>query len=692
LPDPSTKSASLQSAPVPMLVLTRQQDHVEAINATLRRAGHPVHCTWLPDARDLVDALIQINPELLVVFTDERLLPIDALKELRARTQPPVPVILVAEQVTEQSMTEALRAGAQEVVSLAQPERLQLVCARELRAFRLERALNSTLSSAREYQRALAAFMEGSADAIAQVHEGIVVDANPAWLELYGYSDPEAVRGQPLMDLFDPESHAALKGGLVACLTGKWSDHRLRVTALLADGTPLPLEMTLSQGEFDGEPVVRLIVPAQRSDEDEIQRRLADAVRTDPATGMLHRRYLVEQLTARLAQPVKGGVRFLACVRPDRIDQVIAQVGPLLAEEFIAQFAAVVRAECSPTDLAGRFTSSSLMFLIERGTVRDVEAWGEHVVRKIGATVFKVDTRTLTATATVGLGLVPPTVSDPAAPVADAVEATTKGGEYGGNQVYSMGRADSDTRVQAYDKIWVRHIKAALMENRFRLVQQPIASLLGEDKGVFDVLVRMLDEHGKEVLPSEFIPAAERNDLMKNIDRWVIGASMSFSAARKPAGIFVRLSKDTVNDKSLPIWLSNQLKASKVDPSRLCFQVGQEVADQYLLQTKELREHFKRQGFRFAIEHFGTGADPQQLVDHLKPDVVKIDGTLMQGLANNAAQQQKVKALVQIAKGIRAQTIAERVEDANTMAVLWQLGIEYIQGYFVHKPEEVVLG
>ena len=86
------KTASQEGAPVPMLVLTRQQDHVEAINATLRRAGHPVHCTWLPDATDLVDALIQINPELLVVFTDEKLLPIEALRELRSRTQPPVPV------------------------------------------------------------------------------------------------------------------------------------------------------------------------------------------------------------------------------------------------------------------------------------------------------------------------------------------------------------------------------------------------------------------------------------------------------------------------------------------------------------------------------------------------------------------------------------------------------------------------
>jgi PAS domain S-box-containing protein len=681
-----------EGAAVPMLVLTRQQDNVEAINQTLRRAGHAVHCTWLPDASDLFDALIQINPELLVVFADEQLLPIVMLHDLRARTHPPVPVVLVSATVDEAVMTAALRAGAQEVVTLSHPERLQLVCARELRAFRLERSLNLTLSSAREYQRALAAFMEGSADAIAQVQEGIVVDANPAWLELYGYQEADAVRGQPLMDLFDAESHAALKGGLVASLQGKWSDHALRVTALLADGSQQPLSIVLAQSEFDGEPAVRLSVATRRHDEAETQTRLAEAVRTDPTTGLLHRRYLVEQLHARLAEPVKGGVRYIAFLRPDRMEQVVAQVGPLQSEEFIAQFAGLIREHCQPDELAGRFSGSGIMLLLERGTQKDAEAWGEHVVRKIAGHVFKVDAMTLTATATVGLGLVPPAVTDPSGPVADAVEANRKGREHGGNQVYSLDRADSDTRVQAYDKIWVRHIKAALMENRFRLVQQPIASLLGEDKGMFDVLVRMLDEQGKEVLPSEFIPAAERNDLMKNIDRWVIGASMSFCAARKPTGIFVRLSKDTVNDKSLAGWISNQLKATKIDPARICFQVAQEVPDQYLLQTKELREQFKRQGFRFAVEHFGAGGDPQQLVDHLKPDFVKIDGTLMQGLSSNTTLQQQVKTLVQIAKSVGAVTIAERVEDANTMAVLWQLGIEFIQGYFVHKPEEVVLG
>jgi EAL domain-containing protein (putative c-di-GMP-specific phosphodiesterase class I) len=230
------------------------------------------------------------------------------------------------------------------------------------------------------------------------------------------------------------------------------------------------------------------------------------------------------------------------------------------------------------------------------------------------------------------------------------------------------------------------------MENRFRLMQQPIASLLGEDRGMFDVLVRMIDEQGAELLPSEFMAAAERNDLMKNIDRWIIGAAMSFCASRKVEQLFVRLSKDSVRDKSLLQWLANQLKAARIDPAHIVFQISEQTAAEYLADTTELATGLRKAGFLFAIEHFGAGRDPQRLLTHLPANYVKIDGTLMQGLSVDAALQQRVREFVDLARSRQMHTIAERVEDANTMAVLWQLGIEFIQGYFVNEPEQVVMG
>jgi multidomain signaling protein FimX len=676
---------------VPMIVMTRSQDHVEAINSTLRKAGHPVHCTWLPDASDLGDALTQLNPEMLIAFIDELGVDLASIMKVKQQSAPGMPVLVVRETVDEAAIAEAMRLGCQDVVTLANRSRLQSVASRELRAHRLERALSTTLSSAREYREQLQNFLEGSADAITHVQEGIIVDANKAWVELFGYPENDALNGTPLMDLFEQETHPALKGALVACLQGKWSGHGLKVQALMSDGSSLALELILTRADYENEPAVRIAISALHKKGHDLEVQLADAVKNDATTQFLQQRYLVAALRERAAQNMKGGVRQIAHLKPDRFIDIQHSIGVLASEDFMAQLADLLRSQLTMTDVCGRFGGNGILVMLERGTAKDVETWAENVVKRVNSHEFVFEEKSLSATITVGLGLLPPTNPDVGAAITDAVSATRRGRELGGNQMYVVDKSDTDTRVQAYDKIWVKHIKSALMENRFRLVQQPIASLLGEDKGMFDVLVRMLDEQGGEVLPAEFMAAAERNDLMKNIDRWVIGASMSFAANRKASCIFVRLSKDTVLDKSILPWLDTQLKSLKIEPKRLCMQVTEELANQYVRQTKELAETLRKLGFRFALEHFGTGRDPLKLLNDIEMNFIKIDGSLMQGLSTNQIQQQRVKGLVEAAKRKGIETIAERVEDANTMAVLWQLGIEFIQGYFVNAPEDVTM-
>jgi multidomain signaling protein FimX len=122
------------------------------------------------------------------------------------------------------------------------------------------------------------------------------------------------------------------------------------------------------------------------------------------------------------------------------------------------------------------------------------------------------------------------------------------------------------------------------------------------------------------------------------------------------------------------------------------FQVSEQVASDYITDAGALATAAKQSGFKFALEHFGSGRESLRLLQHIACDYLKVDGTLMQSLAVDNALQQRVKELVDGARNRRIATIAERVEDANTMAVLWQLGIEYIQGYFVNEPESVVMG
>lgn len=675
-----------------MIALTRSQDNVEAINKALRNAGHPVHVTWLPDARDLGDALTQASAEMLMLFADEGIVDLSSAMDFRARFAPDVPVLVVREKLDEASIAEALAVGAQDAVTLTNIPRLQLVVGRELRTYRLDRALSTTLASAREYKKQLQHIVEGSTDAIAQVQEGIIVDANPAWLALFGYSKPEEVVGTPLMDAFDPDDHAAIKGALVACMQGKWSGHTLHASALVVSGHTPSLEFQLVRAEFDGEPCVQIVVPARVSDSGEYQRKLEEAMQSDPATGFMHRRYFVEKLRARLAEPVKAGVRCLAYIEPDKYEAVHEELGVLVGEDFLTDFARLLREQVQAGDLAGRFGGHGFMLLLERGNTQDVEAWSQHVVQKVASEVFQAGSKSLSTTCTVGLGPVPAEIRSPEGPANDAYRALRQGCGLGGNRVQLLEHTGAILRLQDQDRVWVRQIKAALMENRFRLVQQPIASLVGEDLGMFDVLLRMLDEKGQEVLPSVFMPAAERNDLMKNIDRWVIGAAMSFCAARKPGALFVRLSQESLSDSTLPAWLDNQVKTTRIEPARIVFQVREEAASPLIKEAVALHKALHKRGFRFAIEGFGLGRDAEQLLGHLKPDFVKIHGALMQGLSADQDKQARVKTMVELARRCKAVTIGERVQDANTMAVLWQLGVEFIQGYFVNAPEEVVLG
>jgi PAS domain S-box-containing protein len=603
-----------------------------------------------------------------------------------------VPVLLARDQVDEEIIANAMQHGARDVVTLMNPSRLRGVVARELEASRQARALNSTISSAREYRDQLKSFMAGSADAIAHVQEGIIVDANPAWLDLYGFTEPDALVGTPLMDVFDADAHVALKGALVACLQGKWSNHTLKANALLNDGSSVPLEMELSRTEFDGEPAVRLCFAARKRESGNLNEQLTEVLERDASTGALQRKFFVEHIKKALAQPIKAGVREMVAIQPDKLDAIGEDVGPLVIEEFIAQFAGLIGETRQATDLFGRFGDGTLLLLMERGTARDIEVWATNLIRKVGSQVFRLGEKQISCTCSVGVGLIDARAPNPSSAIADALAARRTAEAGGGGRVNIVDHREEDTKREAADELWVKRIRAALMENRFRLMQQPIASLLGEDKGMFDVLVRMVDEQGEELLPAEFMAAAERNDLMKNIDRWVVGASMTFIASRPVKQLFVRLSKDSVRDKSLVQWLLNQLKSSRVEPGRLAFQVSEQIATEYLGDTSELANGLRKIGFRFAIEHFGTGRDPQRLLAHLPIDYIKVDGTLMQGLAVDQALQQRVRELVDQAKGRNVGTIAERVEDANTMAVLWQLGIEFIQGYFVNEPEQVVMG
>jgi diguanylate cyclase (GGDEF)-like protein/PAS domain S-box-containing protein len=665
---------------VPLIILSRQDENLAAINTILREAGHPVHGIRIEKLNELEEMLQGSKPDMIIYFDDERLFELISLVALLKKFHPAPPLVLAKSQVNEQNIAEAMECGARDVVSLTHKNRLQAVLNRELQTHRLGAALDAVLSSANQHKQELRTLMEGTAEAIADVQEGIIVAANSAWLSIYGYEREEDVIGLPFMDLHRESDRPGLKGALVACLKNKWDGSALELMALQSDGSSLPLEINLEKVTVDGDPAVRIIVPGEG--EHDPEKLVEQAVYRDPSTNFYHRYFLLEKLDERLRKPLQRGVRAMAYIRPDRFASVHDDIGLLATETLLIKLAGLLKEFMQPTDLYGRFGGTMFVVLLERGTMLDVQTWAEQIRKAVEGQLFEVDEQSTSITCSIGLTDVDTETSTPASLLTEVEKACRKGRDSGGNRVQITERSRASQALQEQDAAWTQKIRDALMKNRMRLVHQPITSLTKEMEGVFDTSLRMLDENDEIILPSEFLPAAERANMVKNIDRWVIGESFSFCAAKQPQLVFIRLSRESIIDPTVLDWLRTRLHSTGIEASRVCFQVAEEAAAQNLKHTKSLAEALREIGFLFAVDHLGTGRDPKQIFNHIPMDFVKIDGSLMQGLRRDPKVQQTIAELARMAKDQDIKTIAERVEDANTMATLWQLGISYIQGNY----------
>lgn len=237
-------------------------------------------------------------------------------------------------------------------------------------------------------------------------------------------------------------------------------------------------------------------------------------------------------------------------------------------------------------------------------------------------------------------------------------------------------------------------IMDALANNRYTLAYQPIASLHGDSVDKYEVLVRMLDKEGNEILPDQFIPIAEETGLIVDIDRWIIAKAMEILAKKRNNGsntiFFIKLSGISIADNDLLPWIIRQLKKNRLEGNNIVFELSESAVINQLKTAQAFLKGLKELHCGFGIEHFGVGENSVQLLKHLPANYLKIDGSFMHKLGSNRENQEIIKSISNMAISGNMTTIAEFVEDASSLAILWQCGINLIQGYFLQEPDKVM--
>ena len=235
---------------------------------------------------------------------------------------------------------------------------------------------------------------------------------------------------------------------------------------------------------------------------------------------------------------------------------------------------------------------------------------------------------------------------------------------------------------------WVGRLQKALHEDRFTLFSQPIKPLLnGADHRRYqEVLLRMVDEAGNIVPPMEFIPAAERYNLMPAIDRWVIRKALAAFAPQRGGApgddiLFINLSGASLADEQMLNFIHEQLRAHGLPPESVCFEITETAAVANLDTAVTFMQALKKAGCRFALDDFGCGMSSFAYLRNLPVDYLKIYG------ANNATDRAMVSAINHVGHTMDIQTIAEWVESEKVLEELKMTGVDFAQGYCIARPQ-----
>ncbi|MEO8001481.1 MAG: GGDEF domain-containing phosphodiesterase, partial [Arenimonas sp.] len=260
----------------------------------------------------------------------------------------------------------------------------------------------------------------------------------------------------------------------------------------------------------------------------------------------------------------------------------------------------------------------------------------------------------------------------------------------GGNRFDIFDPAARDRAEEELIQAWVARIKEALSEDQFVLNYQPMISLTGAEGEAYEVLLRMTAPSGEIVSPENFIPIAEEHGLLADIDRWVIGRTISLLAERKKAGIdttlYVKVTPASLIEGDLHNFISAQLKAQGITGDKLVLQIPESKIFSHLKSLQAFQKIIGSFGCRLCLEQFGTGLNSFQMLNHFEPAILKIDRSFIMDLAKNVDNQKKVKDIVDQARKLDKQCIAEFVSDAGSMSFLFSTGIDYVQGNFLAPP------
>ena len=416
----------------------------------------------------------------------------------------------------------------------------------------------------------------------------------------------------------------------------------------------------------------------------------------DSMTGLMNRKGFEAQLHESMKSLDEDGkTHQLIYFDIDNLQLVNDTFGRTAGDEVIGRFAQLVEEHLPGNAVSSRLTEDEFVVLLTNADTDEATKLANRIRDGIQVLRYLEGDKTLQVTVSAGVSAMSRKHTHVDALMAARI-ACDAAKDHGRNclEIYDQ---DDQSIIRRYDDMYlVSEIQKSLDNDEFRLHVQPIVPLAGgQNTTSFEVLLRMQDKQGERVSSGALFSAAERYQLMPQIDRWVVSNTLSllsgFAEEMRHTGMVfsINLSGQSLGDPEILAFVEEEIESSGVYPGNLCFELTESAAISSRRRAQAFINALRKRGCRFSLDDFGAGLSSFAYLKSFDVDTLKIDGSFVRDICSNRISESMVAAITQVAKVMKLETVAEYAETPQVIEVLRKLGVDYAQGHAVGKPRPI---